>query len=392
MAAAWRILQSGTVRTFSIDRERVTISAVEQGRFLDFIPIRGSVTPLYTVYLDAVEGGRVERVFVEEGSLVAEGQPIVELSNTALQLDVISREAEVSEQLNNLRNTRLAMEQNRLSLKSELVEIDYQIRRLGRLTERRKDLFDRGLIAREDYEDAQDELDYYNNRRAVTIESQEQDNRLREAQIASLEDGIEQLERNLTIARKNLASLTITAPVAGQLTALNAEIGESKSRGQRLGQIDDVDRFKITARVDEFYVTRLRAGQRAGFELSDKDYALEVTKVYPEVRDGQFEVDLAFVGEPPDNIRRGQTLQIRVSLGDAADALLLRRGGFFQDTGGNWAFVLVPDGSAAQRRPVRLGRRNPQHFEVLDGLEAGDRVITSEYSSFAAMDRIEFKN
>jgi HlyD family secretion protein len=305
---------------------------------------------------------------------------------------VISREAQVSEQLNNLRNTRLAMEQNRLALKSSLVEIDYQITRLTRLTERRAELLERNLIARQDYEDSADELEYSMSRRAVTIESQEVDERMRLAQIESLESAVEQLERNLDIARANLDNLVIKAPLTGQLTALNAEIGESKARGERLGQIDDVDDFKVTALVDEFYVTRTQSGQSAEFELSGRTYALEVIKVYPQIRDGQFEIDLAFVDAPPANLRRGQTLQIRVALGDASEALLLPRGGFFQDTGGNWAFVLNETGDLAERRELRLGSRNPEYFEVLEGLEEGDRVITSTYSSYVAMDQIQLRD
>jgi HlyD family secretion protein len=388
----YQFLATSGVRSFAIASELVTVETAETGTFLDFVPIRGSVTPLNTVYLDAIEGGRVERVLAEEGGLTEEGQPILELSNTTLQLDVISREAQVSEQLNNLRNTRLAMEQNRLSLKSTLVEVDYQITRLTRLTERRADLFERGLIARQDYEDAADELQYFRNRREVTIESQEADERMRLAQIESLESAVEQLERNLEIARSNLDNLVIKAPIAGQLTSLDAEVGESKARGQRLGQIDDVDDFKVTALVDEFYVTRTRAGQTAEFDLSGETHRLEVIKVYPEIRDGQFEIDLAFVEAPPANLRRGQTLQIRVALGDSSEALLLPRGGFFQDTGGNWAFVLDESGEFAVKRNLRLGRRNPEYFEVLEGLEPGDRVITSAYSSYVGMDRIQLRD
>jgi HlyD family secretion protein len=388
----YQFLQTSGVRSFAIAAELLTIETAEIGTFLDFVPIRGSVTPLDTVYLDAIEGGRVEAVFVEDGVFVETGQPILELSNTTLQLDVISREAQVSEQLNNLRNTRLAMEQNRLSLKSTLIEIDYQITRLTRLGERRTDLFERGLIARQDHEDVIDELEYYQNRREVTIESQEADDRMRLAQIESLESTVEQLERNLQIARANLDNLVIRAPITGQLTSLDAEIGESKSRGQRLGQIDDIDDFKVSALVDEFYVTRTQSGQSAEFELSGRIYKLEVIKVYPQIRDGQFEIDLAFLDAPPANLRRGQTLQIRVALGDSIEALLLPRSGFSQDTGGNWAFVLDPTGRYAVKRELRLGRRNPEYFEVLDGLEPGDRVITSAYSSYVNMDRIELRD
>jgi HlyD family secretion protein len=385
-------VRTGGVRTFAVERERVTISTVASGTFHDFIPIRGNVTPLAVVYLDAIEGGRVEKVLAEEGAFLERGQPVLELSNTTLQLDVISREAEVTEQLNNLRNTRLAMEQNRLTLKSTLVEVDYQLVRLGRLAERRQELADRGLISRQDYEDAADELAYYENRRAVTLQAQEQDERMRLAQIASLETGVDQLQKNLAIARANLDSLVIKAPIAGQLTSLDVEVGEAKKPAERLGQIDDVDDYKITAEIDEFYVTRVLRGQTAEATIDGVPCRLTVAKVYPQIENGQFKVDLEFGGTPPANLRRGQTLQMRLALGDSAQALLLPRGAFFDDTGGNWVFVLDASGSYAEKRPVRLGRRNPDSIEVLEGLRAGERAITSEYSTFAAMDRIAFKN
>jgi HlyD family secretion protein len=388
--AGYRVLQDSAVATFRVDRERVTIAAVTKGTFEDFIPVRGSVTPLKSVFLDAIEGGRVEKIFVENGALVHAGQEILELSNTALQLDVISREAQVSEQLNNLRNTRLAMEQNRLSLKSQLVDIDYQIVRLERLVERRKELAEQKMIPQADYIDTLDELQYQRKRREVTIESQQQDETMRLAQIESLESGVEQLQRNLEIARSNLDNLVITAPISGQLSSFDAELGQSKARGETLGQIDDVDDFKLSVLIDEFYVTRTREGQYAEFTLSGKPYELRISRVYPQVVNGQFEVDMEFVADVPADIRRGQTLQIRVQLGDAETALLLPRGGFFQDTGGNWAFVLDASGDFAVKRDLRLGRRNPEYFEVLEGLEEGERVITSEYAAYAQMERIQF--
>jgi len=388
----WLFQGPGFRDTFRVDRSRITISTVTSGEFEDFIPIRGRVTPLKSVYLDAIEGGRVEALLVEEGTYVTVGQPLLELSNTSLQLDVMSREAEVSEQLNNLRNTRLAVEQNRLKLKSDLVDIDYNLKRLNRLVERRRNLYKQELIAQQLLEEVEDEYEYNINRREITIESQQQDELLRKAQIDQLEGSVQQLENNLVIARKNLENLTIRSPIDGLLSSLNAEIGESKARGERMGQIDVVGKFKITTSVDEYYVTRVEKGLNAAFTLQDRDYELITTKIYPEILGGQFELDLAFVSEPPAEIRRGQTVQLRLQLGAAGDALLLGRGGFFQETGGNWAFVLNPDGSYAERRNIRLGRRNPRFFEVLDGLEAGEKVIVSDYAAYGEMDRITFKN
>ncbi|MDX1509198.1 MAG: efflux RND transporter periplasmic adaptor subunit [Woeseiaceae bacterium] len=375
--------------SYTLDGERIRTARVEVGTYEDYIPLRATVEPERTVYLDAIEGGRVERVLVDDGAFVEEGQPLVELSNTSLQLDVIAREAEVSEQLNNLRNTQLAIEQNRLSLKSELIEIDYQIARLSRLVTRYNELQGKQFISKNEYEDAVDELKYWQDRRVVTQASQAQDEKIRLAQIEQLEASVAQLEKNLTLARANLDNLLIRAPRSGQLTALNAEIGESKSRGERLGRIDDVDRFKATARVNEFYLNRVALGQVAELDLGGQRYQLEVAKIYPQVEAAQFDIDLRFTGEAPGDIRRGQTLQMRLTLGDLSErATLLANGPFFNDTGGAWVFVLGPDRQVAERRRVEFGRRNPNNIEVLAGLVEGDEVIISSYSNFITVDRL----
>ena len=375
--------------SFTLDGQRIRTGEVSTGIYEDFIPLRAAVEPERTVYLDAIEGGRVDDVFVEEGSFVEEGQPLFGLSNTSLQLDVISREAEVSEQLNNLRNTQLAIEQNRLKLKSDLIEIDYEITRLSRLVARYEALQGNQFISKNEYEDSHDELQYYKKRREVTRESQAQDEKIRIVQIKQLNNSVEQLEKNLNLARSNLDNLLIRAPRSGQLTSMNAEIGESKDRGERLGQIDDVDRFKATALVNEFYLNRVRVGQEAQLAVNGRDYRLEVSKIYPEVLASQFEVDFRFIGDAPPDIRRGQTLQMRLVLGDTTDrALLLTNGPFFNDTGGAWVFVLDPDGKVATRRKVQLGRRNPSTIEVEAGLVPGDEVIISSYANFIEVDRL----
>ncbi len=375
--------------SFTLDGQRIRTSLVATGVYEDFIPLRAAVEPERTVYLDAVDGGRVEDILVEEGSFVEEGQPLIDLSNTSLQLDVIAREAEVSEQLNNLRNTQLAIEQNRLKLKSDLIEIDYEIRRLSRLVARYEELQGKQFISKNEYEDSRDELQCYKSRREVTRESQVQDEKIRLTQIDQLSSAVEHLERNLTLARSSVDNLLIRAPRSGQLTSLNAEIGESKARGERLGQIDDVDRFKATALVNEFYLNRVRNGQQAQLEIDGRDYVLEVSKIYPEVRASQFEVDFRFLGDAPPDIRRGQTLQLRLVLGDTTErATLLANGPFFNDTGGAWVFVLDPDGKVAARRMVKLGRRNPSMIEVEAGLLPGDEVIISSYANFIEVDRL----
>ena len=383
------VFLTDTSTSFTLDGQRIRTAEVFNGMYEDYIPLRASVEPEKTVYLDAIEGGRVEAVLVEEGAFVEQGQPLIDLSNTSLQLDVIAREAEVSEQLNNLRNTQLAIEQNRLKLKSDLIEIDYQVVKLTRLVNRYEELDDNQFISKTDYDNSRDELAYWKSRRIVTEESQAQDERIRVVQIEQLDSSVKQLEKNLTLARGNLDNLLIRAPRSGHLTSLNAEIGESKARGERLGQIDDVERFKATALVNEFYLNRVRTGQQAQLEIDGSDYMLEISKIYPEVQASQFEVDLRFIGDAPANIRRGQTLQLRLVLGDTREqAILLTNGPFFSDTGGAWVFVLDPDGKTARRRPVQLGRRNPNMIEVDGGLVPGDEVIISSYANFIEVERL----
>ena len=387
LVVIWASRDSST--SYTLDGQRIRTSTVATGIYEDYIPLRATVEPERTVYLDAVEGGRVENILVDDGTFVEEGQPILELSNTSLQLDVIAREAEVSEQLNNLRNTQLAIEQNRLSLKSDLIEIDYQISRLDRLVKRYVELEGNQFISKNEYEDAVDELAYWRSRHEVTRESQTQDETIRLAQIEQLEASVGQLEKNLTLTRSNLDNLLVRAPRAGRLTSLNAEIGESKGRGERLGQIDDVDRFKTTSLVNEFYLNRVVVGQRAELDVDGRRYDLEVSKVYPNVQASQFEVDLRFVGEAPPDIRRGQTLQMRLVLGDSdSNAMLLANGPFFNDTGGAWVFVMDHNRSVATRRDVELGRRNSNNIEVVAGLMDGDEVIISSYSNFITVDRL----
>ncbi|MEM1091186.1 MAG: efflux RND transporter periplasmic adaptor subunit [Pseudomonadota bacterium] len=374
-------------RSLSVDTGRVMISPVTVGTFEDFIPLRGRLVPRKTIYLDAIEGGRVERVLVEDGALVRAGQPIAELSNTNLQLEVLSRDAAVTEQLNNMRTIELQLEQNRLNHKRNLVEIDYQIVRLGRSIERQEDLVTKSLVSQSTLDDLQDELTYFENRRAVTLESQATDARLQEQQLAQLRESGQSLKASLDFARKNLDDLRVRAPVEGKLSGFNIEIGQSIARGGRLGQIDDPDSFKVNARIDEFYLSRVDLEQVAIVDHNNRDYGLQIAKIYPQVNNGQFEVDMTF-NEEPTGLRRGQTLQLRLTLGDNSEALLIPNGSFYQETGGSWVFVVSPDKSEAVRRSVRLGRRNTDFIEVLDGLEAGERVVTSPYTSYVDMDRL----
>ncbi len=376
-------------RSFNVNQNRVVVSQVSEGVFEDFIPIRGRVTPLNTVFLDAIDGGRVERIIAEDGDLLKAGDLIVELSNTSLQLDVTRNEAAVTEQLNNMRTIELRLEQNRLSHKRNLVEINYQIKRLTRKVGRERELVLSNAVSQALLDQTEDELEYFKNNLEVTLESQATDAEMQAAQLIFLKSAGERMERNLEFSRKNLDGLSVRAPVDGKLSGFNVEVGQSIGRGVRLGQIDDPDTYKLVVMIDEFYLGRVGIGQTATYERGGDVYPLEISKIYPQVTNGQFEVDFVFDGEQPQSIRRGQTLQSKLTLSDDTNAVLIPNGAFYQDTGGNWLFVVSEDGSAAVKRNVRLGRRNSRFIEVIDGLEIGEHVITSPYTSFVDMDRLK---
>jgi HlyD family secretion protein len=374
-------------RSLTVNAQRIVVSPVTVGVYEDFIPLRGRLVPRSTVYLDAIEGGRVEEILVEDGALVEAGDPIAVLSNTNLQLEVLGREAAVTEQLNNMRTIELQLEQNRLAHKRNLVEIDYQIKRLNRALDRQRDLASKDLASRSTIEELQDELTYYENRRDVTLESQATDTRMQEQQLRQLRDAGNQLQAGLGFATKNIDDLRVRAPLPGKLSGFDIEVGQSIGRGERLGQIDDPNGYKLNVRIDEYYLGRVDLQQVAVAEHNGRDIGLRVSKIYPQITDGQFEVDMNLADEP-SGLRRGQTMPVRLTLGDNSDALLIPNGAFYQETGGNWIFVVSADGSEAVRRPVRMGRRNDDFIEVLDGLEAGERVITSPYTSYIDMDRL----
>ncbi|MFT7686645.1 MAG: HlyD family secretion protein [Candidatus Azotimanducaceae bacterium] len=388
----WTFFFQGSERSLVVNQNRILISPVIEGTFEDFIPVRGRVTPRKTVFLDLIEGGQIKERLVEDGADVKVGDLIVVLSNVSLQLDVTRNEAIVMEQLNNMRTIELQLEQNRLAHKRNLVEINYQIKRLGRQVDRLSNLDSAGVVIRSQLEEAQDELEYFGNRRTVTLESQATDARLQETQLEFLKTSGAQLESNLAFARQNLDSLNVRAPVDGKLSGLDVEVGQSIQRGGRLGQIDDPDNFKLRANIDEYYLGRVDLGQTANFEKDGRDYPMRISKIYPQVNNGQFEIDLLFKDDEPVSIRRGQTIQTRLILGDPSGALLIPNGAFFQDTGGNWIFVVSKDGSQADKRNIKVGRRNSRYIEVLEGLDKGEEVVTSAYSSFKEMDRLKLDN
>jgi HlyD family secretion protein len=385
--ATWFVANS--VGSQTVEAANLSISTVRRGTFDDFVPLRGRVTPLVTVYLDSVEGGRIDRVLVEDGAQVSPGQPLAVLSNASLQLDVIAREADVSQQLNNLRSQELELQRSRLENRRNLAEVDWQQRKADRQLDRDSKLAANGWVSGRALKDSQDEARYLAERRAVTAETMATEERLQASQLAQLRTAASGLTTNLRLARASLDALTIRAPVAGQLSGFNPQVGQSVNRGERLGQVDSAGRNKLVADIDEFYLGRVAVGQNASVEWNGKTWPMTVAKIYPQVKGGTFTADLNFAGGEPPALQRGQTLQPRLTLGDPAPATLVANGAFYADSNGSYAFILSKDGKSAAKRAVRLGRRNPDSIEVIGGLNPGDRVITSSYTGFADKTRLK---
>jgi HlyD family secretion protein len=383
----WLYAPRGTSQT--IPSERLTISTVANGTFEDFIPLRARVTPLLTVYLDAIEGGRVEKILVEDGTALAKGQAIVELSNAELQLSTLARQTEVEQQINNMRSQELALAQTRLANERAVLEAETAADRMRRQYEREAKLAERGFVAGKTFDDTTTQYRYERDRLNALRRSRANDEKLQTSQLAQQRASMASMRSGLDIARANLDALNLRAPVAGQLSGFNLQVGQSLSRGERIGQIDSPGRNKLQAGVDEFYLGRVQLNQRASVEWNGKSYPAKITKIYPQVQNGQFQVDLQFTGTEPTDIQRGQTLQSRLTLGDPTPARLIPNGAFYAETGGNFVFVVAADGRSAIKRPVRLGRRNSTSIEVLEGLDPGERVITSPYTGFADKDRLD---
>jgi len=381
-----------TSSKLNVDQRKITIAKVERGAFLEFIPVTGSVLPIKTIFLDAIEGGRVDSLYIEAGSLVRKGDKILQLKNTNLHIQILSQDAQVVEQRNLFTNTRFNLEQNRTNLRQQLVDQEYQIKRLKRLYDRRQELWVGNLISLEKFEETKDEYEYQKKKRDLNIQSFKRDSIFQNVQIRQLEASLNRLEQNLQIARGRLDDLTIRAPITGQLTSLNGEIGQLITQGQRIGQVDVLDGFKVRAGIDEHYLARVERELSGKFDFAGNTYNLVIDRVYPEVRDGRFEVDLEFPGDSPAGIRRGQTLHIRLELGGLSQVVLIPRGGFYQKTGGQWIYVIDSGGEFAVKRQISLGRQNPQVYEVLKGLELEEVVITSSYGSFGDIDKLILKN
>ena len=375
----------------NVASDRLTISTVERGRFDDFLPLRARVTPLVTVYLDAVEGGRVEKVLVEDGAVVQQGQLLAVLSNSDLQLNLLGRQTEVSREVNSMRSQELALAQTQMQDERAVIEAQLAADKARRQYELQKPLFDKGYVPAKTFNDSRDEYLSSARRAAVLRQGQSVNQKLQTSQLSQLRASNASLSGSLDIARATLEALNLRAPVSGQLTAFSIQVGQSMSRGERLGQIDSAGRNKLVASVDEFYLGRIAPGQVATVESGGKAFRAKVAKIYPQVKNGAFEVDLHFIGAEPADLQRGQTLQMKLTLGDPTPALLIPNGAFYNETGGAYVFVVAPGGGSAIKRPVRLGRRNADYIEVLEGLEPGERVITSPYPGFADKDRLDLE-
>ncbi len=375
----------------NVEADKITISTVSNGDFQEFIPVTGNVLPRTTYYLDAILGGTIEKKFVEEGTMLEKGDKILKLSNTDFQLSALQQESFAFQQINEARNTRLQIEQNSISLQTRLVDVNYSLINSKQLYDREKVMWEKKLASQQEYEQYRDNYFHDVEQKKLAEENWQKDSVLKQSQLAQINTSIDRLQTNLELIKENLDNLTVKAPITGQLTSLNAEIGQSKTSGSRLGQIDAMDGYKVRADIDEFYIARVSRGLKATVDIDGSEYKLIVDKVYPEVKDGKFEVDMEFSGKNPEGIRRGQTLQIRLQLSDRTKAMLLPRGGFYQKTGGQWVFLLNGSGNEAVKRAISLGRQNPDYFEVLSGLKPGDKVITSSYDNFGDVDKLVIK-
>ena len=370
--AGWGLLEQSKGHVYRVPLNRVTIASVAEGPFEDYIAVRGTVAPLIIDYLTTDQGGTVKQVLVEDGVMVKRGQKLIVLSNPALQLQVAAQQ--------------ITFEQTRFRYQHDLLEIEHQISQLKSDLARDKILLDGNAIAPSTYEQELEDYHYNLKLREATIASRDVEQRVRATQLTGQAAGAQ-----ADIANAGVDALTVRAPMDGQLTALDAEVGQSKAQGAVLAQVNSADRFKLTALVDEFYLGHMSVGQESLFTIDGHDFKAKVAKIYPQVSNGTFKVDLHFVQRPPNTIHVGQAIDMKVELGGASQAVIVANGPFYQDTGGNWAFVVAPDGSHAERRNIRLGRRNPDYVEVVDGLKPGERVIVSGYEGFQKMDRIEFE-
>ena len=385
----WLVFRDNSA-TLRVNADSLTFSQVSQGEFNDYIRVSGQVQPMTTIQISPQEGGIVQEIVTEEGSRLKAGDVIVRLSNDNLDLQILNSEAELAEKENILRNTLISMEQQKLSLKQDKLQLQTEVARLRRKYEQNKALYEDKLIAREDYLTSKEDYELAAGKLELVKDRAEQDSLYRSVQILQMQESLDNMRRNMLMIRHRKENLTIKAPIDGELGLLDVVLGQSISAGMKIGQINNLDSYKIEAQIDEHYIDRVSAGLAATFQRQDDSYGAIIRKVYPEVRDGKFKADFKFEGETPDNIRSGQTYYLNLQLGQPENAVLVPRGTFYQKTGGKWIFVVAPEGGKAVRREIRIGRQNPQYYEVLEGLEPGEKVITSGYDSFGDNDVLVF--
>ena len=377
-------------KTLRVDKDTVTIANAVKGEFNDYIRISGRVQPMTTIQLSPQEGGIVEKILIEEGSPVKAGDAILILNNDNLDLQILNSEAELAEKENILRNTQIQMEQQKLDVRQNVLEYGMQVDRLRRAYEQQKALYEDKLIAKEEYLKAEEDYKLAKQKYDLMAERSKQDSLYRGTQIDRMEESLENMQLNMSMIRRRKSNLIVKAPIDGELGLLDVVLGQNIAAGTKIGQINSVGVYKVEAQIDEHYIDRVVAGLEATFERQGETYSTVIRKVYPEVRDGKFKADFKFDGEQPDNIRSGQTYYLNLQLGQPEEAVIIPRGTFYQKTGGKWIYVVNKDGTKAVKREIRIGRQNPQYYEVLEGLEPGERVITSGYDTYGDSDVLVF--
>ncbi len=377
-------------KTLRVDKDSITVSSAIKGEFNDYIRISGRVQPMTTIQLSPQEGGIVEKILIEEGSPVKAGDAILILNNDNLDLQILNSEAELAEKENILRNTQIQMEQQKLDVRQNVLEYGTQVERLRRAYQQQKALYEDQLIAREEYLKAEEDYKLARQKYELMAERSKQDSLYRSTQIDRMEESLDNMQLNMQMIRRRKSNLIVKAPIDGELGLLDVVLGQSIASGTKIGQINSVGTYKVEAQIDEHYIDRVVAGLEATFERQGETFSTRIRKVYPEVRDGKFKADFKFDGEQPDNIRAGQTYYLNLQLGQPEEAVIIPRGTFYQKTGGKWIYVVSKDGNKAIKREIRIGRQNPQYYEVLEGLEPGEKVITSGYDTYGDSDVLVF--
>ncbi len=387
-----RILFGDKGSKLNVDADKITIREVIRGRYQDYISVNGTIEPIKTVYLDAIEGGRVEEILIDEGNTVKKGDQIIRLSNTNLLLEISNNESNVARAINDLKSTQISLENQQINNQTRILDLQYQLMKLNRTFEYNKQLFEQNHVSKEDLEYSKEQYQLTKSQLNLLQEKYVHDSIYTHARLKSDEESIRRMQSNLQLVMRRLENLNIKAPVDGELAMLKPEVGEVVTYGSRIGTINVLDSYKMRVDIDEHYIARINRGLKGDFEFAGATHNLEIIKVYPEVRNGTFQVDMKFSGRIPEQIRIGQTARIRLELGESKEALLLPRGGFYQNTGGQWIYVVDDNYGVAVKRGIRIGRQNPRYYEVLDGLQEGEKVIISGYDNFGDNDKLILKH